>query len=164
MLLVVNKITGCLFIIWIINQHLLCVNSRQFDRTSLYRLRAACEHCRTGWVRDEPCWIWAFCRSQLWNYAPYLTLKEMQNWLFSTYLYVIENNQMIQVLKVSRRNRLHDCKQCKVINHVPLIGSSLLTTSIRSKYIITPPLVPHGTFFTSSVWSVVCKSKLLLLI
>ncbi|KAH9414325.1 hypothetical protein DERP_008524 [Dermatophagoides pteronyssinus] len=38
-------------------------------------------------------------------------------------------------------------------------GCNILTTSIRSKYIITPPDVPHGTFFTSSVCNVTCIER-----
>ena len=34
---------------------------------------------------------------------------------------------------------------------IPSEALRMLTTSIRSKWIRTPPLVPHGTFFTSSV-------------
>ena len=37
---------------------------------------------------------------------------------------------------------------CRIL--IPCSASNMFTTSTLSKYIITPPLVPHGTFFTSS--------------
>ena len=53
---------------------------------------------------------------------------------------------------------------CKIL-HIelrygkPSDALSMFTTSIRSKWITTPPLVPQGTFLTSSVCIVTCTLR-----
>lgn len=91
----------------------------------------ACARCRTGWVRGESCWKWGSCRNRpcsswlsppLWWKQPceLLSRGEMTPWT---------------------TERLNGPQRLPV----PADGTSMLTTSILSKYIITPPLKRRAT-------------------
>lgn len=45
-------------------------------QTGQCRPPAASEHCRTGWVHGEPCWISKLCRSQRWSSSLCRRLKK----------------------------------------------------------------------------------------